>query len=435
MGGGYGHVDVWGSCCDRGDEDMVVGGQQQGGRRGGQQRVATVAGKGNGAAEEKTTKMDGLQAVESHDEEEKGGSKRGLPQGRRAVGGAVDVAGQRLAATTGRWPRAGEGGGSGVSVRSAQRWLRLRAMEAAIEATLEEKGRWWSVVGAGEEEGVRLCHWERALDSASGWRAARVAADVAAGGEEWLATTIEEESKAVVKVGWKRLDSDRGRRGRQQREGRGGSGCVVVMRAVSGGCAWSRKDSDGRREEATKEKAAMVDGLQAVEGWRWQQWQRVLRLAVAFGRATGKKKGAEGSSEGRHRGGGLLAAVGGTINAAGQRLAVATGRWPRVGEGRGSGVSVRSTHRWLRLRAREEAANAAQEEKGRWWPTAGAGEEEGMQLVLSWRKRVEKGINDIFEGIRPSRSFRGDLPPKSMEKSRFLLFWMTLCIWIRTTLY
>ncbi|RWW73697.1 hypothetical protein BHE74_00018415 [Ensete ventricosum] len=64
MAGGCGHVDVWGSCCGRGDGDMVVGEQQQGGRRGGQQRVATVAGKGNGAAEEKTTKMDGLQAVE-----------------------------------------------------------------------------------------------------------------------------------------------------------------------------------------------------------------------------------------------------------------------------------------------------------------------------------------------------------------------------------
>ncbi|RWW06935.1 hypothetical protein GW17_00029706 [Ensete ventricosum] len=44
------------------------------------------------------------------------------------------------------------------------------------------------------------------------------AIDVTAGGEEWLATTIE-ESKAAVKVGWKRLDSDRGRRGRQQRQG------------------------------------------------------------------------------------------------------------------------------------------------------------------------------------------------------------------------
>ncbi|RZR74874.1 hypothetical protein BHM03_00045265, partial [Ensete ventricosum] len=29
-----------------------------------------------------------------------------------------------------------------------------------------------------------------------------------------------------------------------------GSGCVAMTRAVSGGCAWSRKDSDGRWEEA-----------------------------------------------------------------------------------------------------------------------------------------------------------------------------------------
>ncbi|RWW80272.1 hypothetical protein BHE74_00011391 [Ensete ventricosum] len=55
--------------------------------------------------------------------------------------GNDDVAGQQLAATTGRWLRAGEGGGCGVSVRSAQQWLRLRATEAAVEAALEEKGR------------------------------------------------------------------------------------------------------------------------------------------------------------------------------------------------------------------------------------------------------------------------------------------------------
>ncbi|RWW38907.1 hypothetical protein BHE74_00055811 [Ensete ventricosum] len=97
--------------------------------------------------------------------------------------------------------------------------------------------------------------------------------------------------------------------------------------------------AEGKDNDAIEEKAAMVDGLQAVEGWRWRQWQRVLRLAVAFGRVAGKKKGAAGSGEGRRRGGGLLAAAGGTVNAAGQRLAVATGRWPRVGEGGGNGVS------------------------------------------------------------------------------------------------
>ncbi|RWV79499.1 hypothetical protein GW17_00059357, partial [Ensete ventricosum] len=31
---------------------------------------------------------------------------------------------------------------------------------------------------------------------------------------------------------------------------RGGSGCVVATTVVSGGCAWPRKDSDGRWEEA-----------------------------------------------------------------------------------------------------------------------------------------------------------------------------------------
>ncbi|RWV84875.1 hypothetical protein GW17_00053380 [Ensete ventricosum] len=84
----------------------------------------------------------------------------------------------------GRCLRAGEGGGCGISVRSAQWWLRLRAREATVEATLEEKGRWWSAPGAGEEEGVRC-----------------------------------EEGKAAVKVSWKRLDNDRERRERQQRQG------------------------------------------------------------------------------------------------------------------------------------------------------------------------------------------------------------------------
>ncbi|RWV93510.1 hypothetical protein GW17_00044036 [Ensete ventricosum] len=60
---------------------------------------------------------------------------------------------------------------------------------------------------------------ERALDPVSGWRATKAAADVAASGEEWLAATIEEESKVALKVGWKRLDNDRGRRGRHQRQG------------------------------------------------------------------------------------------------------------------------------------------------------------------------------------------------------------------------
>ncbi|RWW68520.1 hypothetical protein BHE74_00023954 [Ensete ventricosum] len=64
----------------------------------------------------------------------------------------------------------GEGGGYGVSVTSAQWWLRLRAREAATEVALEEKGRWWPAAGAWEEEGVR-----------------------------------HEEGKAAVKIDWKRL--------------------------------------------------------------------------------------------------------------------------------------------------------------------------------------------------------------------------------------
>ncbi|RRT43223.1 hypothetical protein B296_00027887 [Ensete ventricosum] len=41
---------------------------------------------------------------------------------------------------------------------------------------------------------------ERALDPASGWRAAKATVDVAASGEEWLAVAIEEESKVALKV-------------------------------------------------------------------------------------------------------------------------------------------------------------------------------------------------------------------------------------------
>ncbi|RZS13848.1 hypothetical protein BHM03_00045472 [Ensete ventricosum] len=35
--------------------------------------------------------------------------------------------------------------------------------------------------------------------------------------------------------------------------------------------------------------------------------------------------------------------------------------------------------------------------------------------VLSWRKKVERGIIDLFEGIEPPRSLQGDRPPKSLR--------------------
>ncbi|RZS27367.1 hypothetical protein BHM03_00060817 [Ensete ventricosum] len=85
---------------------------------------------------------------------------------------------------------------------------------------------------------------------AVGWRAARVAAHITAGGEQWLATAIKEESKVAVKVGWKRLDNRDGSGWEWMLQRRGGSGYVAATRATSGGCAWPRKDSNGRREEA-----------------------------------------------------------------------------------------------------------------------------------------------------------------------------------------
>ncbi|RRT76997.1 hypothetical protein B296_00004420, partial [Ensete ventricosum] len=104
--------------------------------------------------------------------------------------------------------------------------------------------------------------------------------------------------------------------------------------------------------------------------------QKVMTVGVAVGcnlRSHHKeKKGAAGSSKGYRRGGGLLAAAGGAVDAAGQHLVVAVGKWPRAGEGGGSGVSMRSTQQWLRLRAREGAVEATLEEEGRWWSAAGA---------------------------------------------------------------
>ncbi|RZS06522.1 hypothetical protein BHM03_00037196, partial [Ensete ventricosum] len=114
-----------------------------------------------------------------------------------------------------------------------------------------------------------------------------------------------------------------------------------------------------------EEEATMVDGLQVAEGWSRRQWQRVLWLVAAFGCVAGKKKGAAGFGEGCRRGGGPLAAAGGAVDVAGQRLAAAARRWLRAGEGGGSDISVRSAQRWLRLRAREAATEATLEEKGR----------------------------------------------------------------------
>ncbi|RZR82719.1 hypothetical protein BHM03_00009197, partial [Ensete ventricosum] len=142
-------------------------------------------------------------------------------------------------------------------------------------------------------------------------------------------------------------------------------GGATVAAEGNGVAMWQRR-WQGRPSVVTFEVA---DGAEIVEGSGCCRGGvatlQVLRLAVAFGHATGKKKGATGSDEGCRRGGGLLAAAGGTVNTIGQRLAATVGRWPRAGEGGGSGVSVRSAQRWLRLRAREDAIEATLEEKGR----------------------------------------------------------------------
>ncbi|RZS17223.1 hypothetical protein BHM03_00049339 [Ensete ventricosum] len=83
---------------------------------------------------------------------------------------------------------AGEGGGYGVSVRSAQWWLRLRAREAAAEAALAG-GR-----SKGERRG--LCAGGAATEEEG-------SGDVK---QWWVATgrQMRQWQAAVKKVGWKR---------------------------------------------------------------------------------------------------------------------------------------------------------------------------------------------------------------------------------------
>ncbi|RWV85166.1 hypothetical protein GW17_00053064 [Ensete ventricosum] len=82
---------------------------------------------------------------------------------------------------------AGEGGGYGVSVRSAQWWLRLRAREAAAEATLAD-GR-----SKGERRG--LCAGGAATEEEGSGDVKRW----------WVATGRQMRQAAVKKAGWKWL--------------------------------------------------------------------------------------------------------------------------------------------------------------------------------------------------------------------------------------
>ncbi|RWW68904.1 hypothetical protein BHE74_00023554 [Ensete ventricosum] len=193
--------------------------------------------------------------------------------------------------------------------------------------------------------------------------------------------------------------------------GRGGDEDAIARMVAAAGQCWREQKQQRwicRQEGSTTQNGQSRLWLAEEEGRgqrqssavgnggkRWggeEKGATVLLLAASFSCMVGKKKGAAGSDEGYRREGGLLAAVGGTVNVAGQRLVVAAVRWPRAREGGGSGVSVSSAQRWLQLRAREAAVEVALEEKGRWWPTVGAGEEEGeAAMAVAGSGGEEKG--------------------------------------------
>ncbi|RZS18863.1 hypothetical protein BHM03_00051190 [Ensete ventricosum] len=183
--------------------------------------------------------------------------------------------------------------------------------------------------------------WELArLEAASGWRAVRVVADVAAGVEEWLAAAIWEESKAgahlkataaVLQRGavvaaredgndWKRLDSSRGKRGTEVASGgRGGQG-------------------RGQRRCAT-----------AAAG---KEERKITAVAIVGGKAVG--------SRGDWR-----------------RMAAASAMG--VGGRRRQSVQRRATKGWpVAIVVGRHGRKAAMEEKERWWPMVEAGDEEGL---------------------------------------------------------
>ncbi|RZR84777.1 hypothetical protein BHM03_00011656 [Ensete ventricosum] len=96
-------------------------------------------------------------------------------------------------------------------------------------------------------------------------------------------------------------------------------------------------------------------------------------------------------------------------------------------EGGGCGVRVRSTQRWLPLRARDAAAEAALAD--------GRSKEErrglctGMSRIAAlipddrtlWFYRGGRGwirgINDLFEGIKPHRLLQRDLPLRAFDEA------------------
>ncbi|RZR93734.1 hypothetical protein BHM03_00022295 [Ensete ventricosum] len=104
-------------------------------------------------------------------------------------------------------------------------------------------------------------------EAEGGWM--KLWAIVAIGGEEEMRRVRHGATVAAIDdsgCDWKQrrkkmAADDNGREQLLQR--RGGSGCVVATRATSGGCVWSRKDSDGRREEATD---ALTFGAAAATG-------------------------------------------------------------------------------------------------------------------------------------------------------------------------
>ncbi|RRT70529.1 hypothetical protein B296_00034181 [Ensete ventricosum] len=116
---------------------------------------------------------------------------------------------------------------------------RLRVMEIGgweQKAAADDQG--CALVGSGREEGERA--ETTALDSQARrgrWvrqvvGGLRAAADVAVGGEEWLAAAIEEESKATVKKAyWKRQRACTKKGGKEEQ--RGNSALLLSLSSFS----------------------------------------------------------------------------------------------------------------------------------------------------------------------------------------------------------
>ncbi|RRT42904.1 hypothetical protein B296_00051052 [Ensete ventricosum] len=197
-----------------------------------------------------------------------------------------------------RWSPGGSGGrrwdqqgrrDEGEDNSGADNWQRRQAVSRRRKRTvvatsvwalsvIEEEERGWPVAGAGAmEEGLATVE----------------------------AITVEGSKGCGVQRGLRQRQSVAGRQQQQryyvlQRCGRGGSGEGLAMRAVSGGYAWPRKDSDGRWEEVA---GASMFGVAVAAGEMgiWWPTTKVGRRGIEWelaGSSLGDSSKGSGSSLG-----------------------------------------------------------------------------------------------------------------------------------------